>query len=169
MKDSSGGTLFEKSIFSAPFACLPISPSQVQNNTLTPPLTPPRSKKIQGPDTESSPIMTCVSSGGGAIDRDRDHDEIFEKSNHSKYEEVIDESFSLPMHEACSSGDLEQVKTLVESGAGVNAQNPAGASTSLHLACVSGDLALVQYLVDKGAKLDLQNVGGMTPLHIACD
>lgn len=55
------------------------------------------------------------------------------------------------------------VKTAVELGLDVNAQNEDG-DTALHGAVFRGYNPLVQYLVDQGAKLDATNKIGWTPL-----
>jgi len=57
---------------------------------------------------------------------------------------------------ACESGDLEQVKTLVEAGADVNATNPENRHP-LHLATNNNHVHIVQYLLSKGADVNGKN------------
>jgi ankyrin repeat protein len=61
---------------------------------------------------------------------------------------------------------LETIKLLVELGAEINAQNPAG-DTALHGAASRGFDTVVAFLAQRGAKLDVKNERGQTPLALA--
>jgi ankyrin repeat protein len=67
---------------------------------------------------------------------------------------------------ATTSGHVERVQQLVESGANVNFVDNAG-WTPLHEAALKGEYAIAKYLIECGAKLDVQGFGQDTPLHDA--
>jgi ankyrin repeat protein len=69
--------------------------------------------------------------------------------------------------QACENGTIEDVKSLVENGADVNAKNVLK-MTPLHFACKNGNLETVKFLFDNGADVNAKNVLKMTPLHFAC-
>ena len=77
--------------------------------------------------------------------------------------------FSAAVQDACQSGDVSSLTTLLQSGVSANVRNPLNACTPLHYACMAGHANVIRLLMEKGAKVDLKNIGGMTPLHIACD
>ncbi|XP_025099398.1 protein phosphatase 1 regulatory subunit 12A-like isoform X7 [Pomacea canaliculata] len=65
---------------------------------------------------------------------------------------------------ACSSGDREEVKNLLERGADINTANVDGL-TALHQACIDDNLDMVEFLVEHGADVDVCDNEGWTPLH----
>ena len=71
--------------------------------------------------------------------------------------------------DACLSGNMTTVQTLVSSGVSVDSVCTPGSRTPLHCAIMSGNMDVLQHLLSKNARVNVQNVGGMTPLHIACD
>jgi len=71
------------------------------------------------------------------------------------------------LYRACQSGDLAQVKILVEAGAPINGQTGKHGSTPL-IAAASGHLDVLAYLITKHAKLDIPDYDGNTPLLWAC-
>jgi ankyrin repeat protein len=98
--------------------------------------------------------------------------------------------FNPKLHEACSEGNLDEVKYYVGMGLSVNSRKDVDEPTPLHCAITSGNLEVVKYLIEKGAfvnavpmncvtdplstgtalgdELDYENEL-MTPLHLACD
>ena len=52
-----------------------------------------------------------------------------------------------PLHTACSDGNLEIVKELVNAGANVDASDKANGRTPLHWACFCGYEEVVNYLI----------------------
>jgi ankyrin repeat protein len=58
---------------------------------------------------------------------------------------------------------LTMVKTAIDLGLDVNAQNDDG-DTAMHGAAFRNDIPILQYLIDHGAKLDVKNKIGWTPL-----
>uniref|UniRef100_A0AC34R811 Beta-hexosaminidase bacterial type N-terminal domain-containing protein n=1 Tax=Panagrolaimus sp. JU765 TaxID=591449 RepID=A0AC34R811_9BILA len=76
------------------------------------------------------------------------------------------QSRNTPLHYAASYSSDEIVKTLVESGANVNAQNHTG-DTPLHDAVVRKHEGIAKILLDGGANSALKNVKNETPLEIA--
>ena len=70
------------------------------------------------------------------------------------------------LYEAVSEGDLDLAKSLISSGADVNATNNWG-WTPLYIASVNGNSDMVNLLISKGANLNAQNSEGMTPLSFA--
>lgn len=65
----------------------------------------------------------------------------------------------LPIHSAASTGQLEVIQFLVESGAIVDSGD-SDASTALHVAAVRGHPACVAYLIEQGADLAFQDNNG---------
>lgn len=70
-----------------------------------------------------------------------------------------------PLLFAARVGDLTSARLLVEKGARVNDEAPAGAS-ALHIAILSGQSQVATFLLDSGADPD-SATGGYTPLHTA--
>ncbi|MGH9324970.1 MAG: ankyrin repeat domain-containing protein [Vicinamibacteria bacterium] len=69
--------------------------------------------------------------------------------------------------DAASSGDLEQVRMLLEQGADVNLALGDG-MTALHCAARNGNLAIAEDLIRAGANLEAKTrLGEHTPLHAA--
>lgn len=65
-------------------------------------------------------------------------------------------------------GNLEKVRTYVESGGNIEIDDEYGFSL-LHRAVMGGSLEIVTYLVNQGADVNRANDIGMTPLTLACD
>ncbi|RUS75214.1 hypothetical protein EGW08_017030 [Elysia chlorotica] len=65
---------------------------------------------------------------------------------------------------ACSSGDKEEVKKLLQKEADINTANVDGL-TALHQACIDDNLEMVEFLVESGADVDVCDNEGWTPLH----
>jgi len=70
------------------------------------------------------------------------------------------------LHEAAANGDIELVKSLISSGADVNAPGNWG-WTPLYTAAAIGHGDIVSLLIAKGANVDTPSELGMTPLHFA--
>ncbi|UCH83917.1 MAG: ankyrin repeat domain-containing protein [Candidatus Latescibacterota bacterium] len=71
------------------------------------------------------------------------------------------------IHDLARTGDLEQVKNLIDQSPDLlNALNEEE-ETPLHFAAASGNLDLVEYLVSSGAEVDAPNNVGQTPLLYA--
>lgn len=77
---------------------------------------------------------------------------------------------------ACSDGDFEMVKRLVESGANINSSKKYShvtgeylGATALEIAASKGNLALVKYLVEHGAEINKVTDYPMSALHAAVE
>ncbi len=72
-----------------------------------------------------------------------------------------------PVADAAARGDVEQVRTLLRSGADVNAAQGDG-MTALHWAAEAGEAELAQMLLYAGANVGaVTRLGDYTPLHLA--
>ena len=71
-----------------------------------------------------------------------------------------------PLHKAAKEGNIEKVKSLIASGADVNAKSKYG-DTPLHYAARRGHKIIGELLINKGAEVNAKNKSGETPLHIA--
>lgn len=78
-------------------------------------------------------------------------------------EEDDDDGDSCSLIDACSEGDLEQVKRLLEEGRNVNEMTEEGESL-LSLACSSGYLELAQLLLATRANVEDRGLKDTTPL-----
>jgi ankyrin repeat protein/L-ascorbate metabolism protein UlaG (beta-lactamase superfamily) len=72
----------------------------------------------------------------------------------------------LPLHSAASTGQLEVIRFLVESGAVVDAGD-SDRSTALHVAAVRGHPVCVAYLIEQGADLAFQDNNGAWSMSFA--
>lgn len=72
----------------------------------------------------------------------------------------------LPLHSAATTGQLEVIRYLVESGATVDAFDSDN-STPLHVAAVRGHPACVEYLIGQGADLAFQDNNGAWSMTFA--
>lgn len=72
-----------------------------------------------------------------------------------------------PVADAAQRGDVETVRSLLRTGADVNAAQGDG-MTALHWAAQNGDVAMMRVLLYAGANLEsTTRLGGYTPLHLA--
>jgi len=67
---------------------------------------------------------------------------------------------------AVHHGDLDQVKSLLEKGADIEAKDNDG-WTPLHWAAANGHTAVAKFLFEKGADVQAKDNDGLTPLHWA--
>ncbi|XP_026063291.1 ankyrin repeat domain-containing protein 40-like [Carassius auratus] len=67
----------------------------------------------------------------------------------------LDKELQERLREASAIGDLEEVKTLVESGVNINSQNEINGWTCLHWACKRNHKHIVAYLLNAGADKDI--------------
>uniref|UniRef100_UPI00398E38E0 protein phosphatase 1 regulatory subunit 12A-like isoform X3 n=1 Tax=Pristiophorus japonicus TaxID=55135 RepID=UPI00398E38E0 len=65
---------------------------------------------------------------------------------------------------ACSSGDTDEVRRLLDRGADINYANVDGL-TALHQACIDENLEMVKFLVEHSANTNQPDNEGWTPLH----
>lgn len=72
----------------------------------------------------------------------------------------------LPIHSAATTGQLEVIRFLVESGAAVDAGD-SDKSTALQVAALRGHPACVKYLIDQGADLAFQDNNGSWSMSFA--
>ncbi|XP_028311455.1 ankyrin repeat domain-containing protein 40 [Gouania willdenowi] len=67
----------------------------------------------------------------------------------------LDKELQERLREASAIGDIEEVRTLVESGVNVNSQNEINGWTCLHWACKRNHKLIVSYLLSCGADKDV--------------
>lgn len=81
-------------------------------------------------------------------------------------ENIVDvNSGNTPLHTACINGQLDIVKTLVEKGDNIDAQNIHG-NTPLHMAALTDRVEIIRFLNRKGADLNKKNNKQKTALDI---
>ena len=81
-------------------------------------------------------------------------------------EEIDQDSKNAALQEACSAGQLDIVKFMIENGADVNAKNNSG-GTPLNVASQGDNRDIVELLIENGANINNKNNNGLTPLHQA--
>ncbi|KAK0156282.1 Ankyrin repeat domain-containing protein 40 [Merluccius polli] len=67
----------------------------------------------------------------------------------------LDQELQERLREASAIGDIDEVRTLVESGVNVNSQNEINGWTCLHWACKRNHKHIVSYLLNSGADMDI--------------
>jgi len=77
------------------------------------------------------------------------------------------EATTTPLHRAASDGKIERVKSLISSGADVNAKDDWDGGTPLQIAVQQGYKDIAEVLIAAGANVNSKNNEGMTPLHKA--
>jgi ankyrin repeat protein/beta-lactamase regulating signal transducer with metallopeptidase domain len=76
---------------------------------------------------------------------------------------------TISLHQAARDGDLKKVKSLILSGADVNAMDDRLAGTPLHLAAYYAHHDLVEFLISKGENVNALNKWNRTALDEAVD
>ena len=71
------------------------------------------------------------------------------------------------IHEACSSGELQKVKLMLEKNPALLNIEDKNQNTPLHIAAGAGNKETVEFLITKGANLHAKNNFGWIPLHSA--
>lgn len=71
------------------------------------------------------------------------------------------------IHLACRAGNLEMVRSLLESGVDVNLRGGVNELTPLHVAVEQDQPAIVAYLLERGADVNAQDRRLNVPLHAA--
>ncbi|KAF7488247.1 26S proteasome non-ATPase regulatory subunit 10 [Sarcoptes scabiei] len=71
-----------------------------------------------------------------------------------------------PLHRACSNGQFNLVKKLIEEGAEIDAKDEMQ-WTPMIIASSAGHFEIVKYLIQKGAEINTTTVNGQTALHYA--
>jgi ankyrin repeat protein len=89
-----------------------------------------------------------------------------DEGQHGEDEDGKDDG-TASLHTASEEGQLDAVKTLLDSGADINARNESH-GTPLHQAVKVGKLDVVRFLIiERGAEVDPRDEYGWTPLHYA--
>uniref|UniRef100_A0A671QKH1 Ankyrin repeat domain 1b (cardiac muscle) n=1 Tax=Sinocyclocheilus anshuiensis TaxID=1608454 RepID=A0A671QKH1_9TELE len=73
---------------------------------------------------------------------------------------------NVSLYRACSQGNVEIVKMLLEAGASIENKDKLQA-TEVHWSCRGGSLPVLEALLNHGAKLDSREKLRSTPLHVA--
>ncbi|XP_025076758.1 peroxisomal NADH pyrophosphatase NUDT12-like isoform X2 [Pomacea canaliculata] len=82
-------------------------------------------------------------------------------------EKAPTQQFADRLFDSAATGNLEEVKSLLNAGtAAVNAKNERG-WTALMFAARNGQLPVIQYLTEKGCDVNIMNSSGQTALDIA--
>jgi len=70
-----------------------------------------------------------------------------------------------PLHRAARAGEIERVRSLISSGADVNAKDNVS-RTPLHYAADHNRAVVAEMLISNGADVNARDWGGFTPLHV---
>uniref|UniRef100_A0AC34QCX5 ANK_REP_REGION domain-containing protein n=1 Tax=Panagrolaimus sp. JU765 TaxID=591449 RepID=A0AC34QCX5_9BILA len=81
--------------------------------------------------------------------------------------DILDASFTTPLHYACLAGNLAIVEHLIKCGADVNRQQKKSSMTPLHFACQSGNDQVVELLLVNKGDPSITDSYGNTTLHYA--
>jgi serpin B len=71
------------------------------------------------------------------------------------------------LHRAARAGNIERVRSLISSGADINAKVGLSGWTALHEAADNGHKNIVEFLIAKGADVNAKTKSGWSPLHYA--
>ena len=82
-------------------------------------------------------------------------------------QENSSESALTPLHIAAANGALEEMQSLIEQEADIEAKNRYTDETPLFYAVTNQHIEGVRYLIEKNANVDAQRKNGDTPLHVA--
>ena len=72
-----------------------------------------------------------------------------------------------PLHIAAVKGDLEEIESLLEQEADIEAENRYTGETPIFYAVTNQHIDVVRYLIEAEANVDVQRNNGDTPLHVA--
>ena len=71
------------------------------------------------------------------------------------------------LHKACKAGNIEEVRSLIDSGADIEARDIHYGWTPLLYASSYGHIDIVKLFIDLGADIETKSNYGHTPLHLA--
>lgn len=97
--------------------------------------------------------------------------EIFEiLLQRGKNFDTLDKAGITPLHAACITKSLTNVRALIDAGADVNVRSGKSGDMPLHIAAQKRDSKeIVESLIAAGGKIGSKNDRGRTPLHEAAD
>lgn len=72
-----------------------------------------------------------------------------------------------PIHDAATSGDIDDMKQILSSGGNINLKNEKYLQTPLQLAVYNQNFAMVSFLLSKGAHVNSKMRNGQSALFIA--
>ena len=78
----------------------------------------------------------------------------------------VSAAFAAPLHDAVRSGNLDQVRQALDSGAGIAEPDDAG-DPPLVIAALAGNPEIIILLLERGADVGARNKHGLTALHAA--
>lgn len=73
------------------------------------------------------------------------------------------------LREACSVGDEDRIKALINMGAQINSRNPTNGMTCLHWAASRNNRSIVKLCLEYGADSALSRHDGKLPAHLTTD
>ncbi len=123
-----------------------------------------------GQDIDSQPREATQNGQTEKIlsEANRENDESLQKARGEKFEEFPRErDLNSELAEAAKKGEEEEVKTLLEAGADVNAKNNAGGTALMQAAGSRRDNSTVRVLLDAGADVDAKANDGVSALMVA--
>jgi ankyrin repeat protein len=117
-------------------------PSQQTAKTpVMPKVTKPAPAETQNKTTETKPVTASITGAGNP-------------------------ELNKALQDAVTAGDVDKIRSIIDSGADVNAKAKNGASL-LHLALIGGHEAVAALLISKGADTHVKMSDGTTTLHFA--
>jgi ankyrin repeat protein len=123
-------------------------------------------------ETGSRPIVQLLIDKGAVINSENNSGETpvmcaFKNNKKSIVELLVSSGADTSLNFAAYIGDLEKMKSFIESGADINLPDTDG-YTPLQRAAQNGYINIAQLLIENGAMIDSKGAIGRTALHEAC-
>jgi ankyrin repeat protein len=124
----------------------------------------PHDEEFLPPNPKSMEIWNRFFENTSANFRD---ESLMTEDDNTEQQESISHEKEYFLHDAVNTGDINCIRSLLETGHDVNEMNKSQ-NSPLHLAAYRGDLSAIVTLVENGAEVHSTNMYDETPLNICC-